>query len=106
MSKSALKKPRFKPVFTKEQVYEIEAAYNESWGARRRVTMIVMTITVNQLIEGVEDLIKENNGDAFMDWVDDIKAYQAHLKAGIELTEASIARLLWVAQYVVESEAK
>lgn len=91
----------FPPVWTNEQLKEIEANYEKTWGRFRRITQATLSRSGDQLLEGfgkVEDAMT-----VVLDMVDEIKTYQDHLKSGIELTEAAIARLLCVAKHVTES---
>lgn len=93
------KLPKFKPVFTEDQVRQMEADYNESWGARRRLVMITLARTPAQLAEGFADV----EGEHFSDLLGHFDDFKAHCKAGMELAESASARLLAVAMYIVES---
>lgn len=41
-----------------------------------------------------------------MELFEQIKDYRDHMKAGVELADAAIARLLWVGKYIADSEEK
>mgnify|MGYP001603806160 CR=1 FL=1 len=99
----APKIPNFKPLLTKEQVFEAEAKHNETWGVNRRLTMITLSRTRDELIEGFAS-IATNNGDAFIELIEQITDYQEYLKTSIKFTECAIARLLAVGQYISEGE--
>lgn len=97
------KLPKFQPVFTEDQVRQIEADYNEEWGVRRRLVMITLARTAAQLAEGFRDI----EGEAFSELLGHFNDFKAHCKAGMELAESAEARMLAVGMYIVEtSEAE
>jgi hypothetical protein len=97
-------RPVFEPTFSDEQVNTFEANYNETWGVNRRLTMITLSRSSGQLIEGFASLITENNGDAFVSLIDQIKDYRQHLEDMTRLADTAAARLILVGQYIAEGE--
>lgn len=93
------KLPKFKPVFTEDQVRQMEADYNESWGVRRRLVMITLARTAAQLAEGFRDI----EGEAFSELLGHFNDFKAHCKAGMELAESAEARMLAVGMYIVDT---
>lgn len=102
---STTKRPRFKPAFTDEQVKSFEANYNETWGVGRRITMIVLSRSSTQLIDGFAPMIVDDDGDACIQLIEQITDYRDHLQASVELAEAALARLLIVGEYAAEGGA-
>lgn len=98
------KRPSFKAVFTDEQVKSFEADHNETWGVKRRLTMITLSRSSKQLMDGFAPMIAEDDGEAFSSLLDQINDYRDHMKAGVELADAAMARLLWVGKYVTDSK--
>ncbi|TXI75608.1 MAG: hypothetical protein E6Q43_03255 [Dokdonella sp.] len=97
------KLPKFKPVFTEDQVFQMEDGYNKSWGVNRWLVMISLARTAAQLGEG----FKHIDGDAFTELLGHFDDFKHHCKAGMELAESATARMLAVAMYVAEtSEAE
>jgi hypothetical protein len=101
---AALKRPRFKAVFTDEQVKSFEAGHNETWGVKRRLLMMTMARSSKEMLENFAPLVTDNDGDAFFELYEQIKDYRDHLKAGVEMADAAMARLLWVGQYIANRE--
>ena len=91
----------FEPVFTKEQVLSFEAAHNETWGVNRRLMMMALARSSEQLTAAFADSA-EDNGDTLFALIDQISDYGEHLKSGVELAEAAVARLLMVGQFIAE----
>lgn len=96
----ATKRPRFKAPFTKQQVEEIEAKHNTTWGMRRRVLMATMSLSSKEMIDGFSPLLSEDNGDAYIEMFQMIKDYRQHLQDSVELADAAMARLLLVGKYL------
>lgn len=93
------KLPKFQPVFTEDQVRQMEADYNESWGVRRRLVMITLARTAAQLAEGLRDI----DGEAYSELLGHFDDFKAHCKAGMELAESASARMLAVGMYIVDA---
>lgn len=93
------KLPKFQPVFTEDQVRQMEADYNESWGVRRRLVMIALARTAAQLAEGFAHI----DGDAYSALLDQFDDFKNHCKAGIELAEGASARMLAVGMYIADT---
>ena len=91
----------FEPVFTQEQVLSFEAANNETWGVNRRLMMMALARSSEQLTAAFADSA-EDNGDTLFALIDQISDYGEHLKSGVELAEAAVARLLMVGQFIAE----
>ena len=93
----------FKPVFTKKKSEEIESAYYTNWTFHRKVMMRVLSRSSEQLMEDFKDVEKEEEaGEAFLEILKVIESYQTRLKAGVELSESALARLLAVGEQIVE----
>lgn len=99
------KSPKFDPVFTDEQLQSFEENHNETWGVKRRITMMALSRTSDQLIDGFSSLVAEGNSDSFFALLEQITDYRDHLKSGVELADAAFARLVLVGKYVTEGAA-
>jgi hypothetical protein len=96
----------FKPIFTEEQVHEMEDKYNTTWGVNRRILMMILTKNSDAMTEMVESIVSEDKeGGVFFTMVDSIKDYEQHLSAGLELAQAATARLLLIGGHVVGDQA-
>ena len=84
----------FEPAMTKEQVLAAEAKYEKTWGYSRRIAMMTLTRTREELIDGFAD--DPEFDQALMEMLDHIEHYENHLKAGAEMAGAAIARLACV----------
>ncbi|MEE7625244.1 hypothetical protein V3O24_03645 [Methylobacter sp. Wu8] len=97
----------FDPVFTKAQVFKAEGEYNTTWGENRRITMMVLTQSGQNLVDNLTSMLAEDEtADAYFSMIEQIGEYEQHLKNSIELTLAATARLLLVAQHVADNEAE
>lgn len=88
--------PDFDPVFTQEQVFQLEDEYNTTWGEKRRLVMIALARTPAQLAEGFANIEPE----AFSYLLDCFDDFKNHCKAGMELADCATARLLAVGMYI------
>ena len=93
------KLPKFQPVFTEDQVRQMEANYNESWGVRRRLVMITLARSAAQLAEGFANI----DGEAYSELLGHFDDFKNHCKAGIELAESASARMLAVGMYIADT---
>jgi len=98
---SAVECPDFEAVFTKAQVLSFEETHNETWGVNRRLMMMTLARSSDQLLAGFADSA-EDNGDVLFALIGQISDYSEHLKYGVELAEAAVARLLMVGQFIAE----
>ena len=103
-SNQVTKRPRFKATFTKQQVEEIEKKHNTTWGMRRRLLMVTMSLSSKEMIDGFSPLVDERDGEAFIEMFQLISDYRQHLKDSIELSDAAMARRLWVGKYLTEKD--
>ena len=83
----------FEPVFSMEQVSDLEDNYNETWGVSRRCAMFTLTKSKTELLDGCKSA---NDDEAFFSLIEKLTDYRKHLEAGIEIPDAAIARLLIV----------
>lgn len=91
----------FDPVFTKEQVLKAGEEYNATWGVKSRIMMAVLSKSGQNLVDTLTSMLAEDEtGEEYFEMIRCIEDYEEHLKAGIELAQSAIARLLTVAQYV------
>lgn len=86
----------FEAIFTGEQVREMEENHNETWGVNRRLTMITLSRSKDQLKEGFLTAGEEVLVSAF----DRIEDYKKYLNSSIELADAAMARLAIVAETI------
>lgn len=93
------KLPKFKPALTQEQVRQIEANYNETWGVRRRLVLFTLTRTPTQLAEGFRDA----DSETFMELVKGLDAFKEHCKDGAKLADSAHARMLAIGLYIAEN---
>jgi hypothetical protein len=91
------KLPKFSPVFTEEQVFQIEANYNESWAVKRRLMMIALARTPAQLVEEFARI----DGESFSELLGHFEDFKNHCKTAIELAEIASARMLDVGMYII-----
>ena len=84
----------FEPVMTKDEVFAAEARYEKTWGLSRRIAMMTLTRTREELIDGFAD--DPEFDQTLMEMIDHIEHYENHLKAGAEMAGAAIARLACV----------
>lgn len=97
----------FHPVFTKEQVFKAEEEYNSTWGVKSRIMMMVLSQSGQNLVDNLTSMLADDDAaEEYFEMIRYIEDYEQHLKAGIELTQSAIARLLMVAQYVAGDEAE
>jgi hypothetical protein len=94
------KPPKFSPIFTEDQVFQIEVEHSESWRIKRRFVLLLLSRSPDQLAENFSELDDEIFNE-MLGHFDDFKNY---CKAGIELAEIATARLLAVGLYVAESK--
>lgn len=99
---STQKQPNFQPVFTDEQVYKLEADYNETYGVGRRLTMIALARSSASLLKGFG--ATNDNGDTLIAMIEQIAEYHKHLESGIKLSECALARLFSVGRFISEGE--
>lgn len=92
----------FEPLLTESQVFESEAKYNETWGVKRRITMMSLARSRDQLLSGCEG--NEEGAEVLLDMIEHIRDYRTHLEAAVELAEAAMARLLCVASKAINAQ--
>lgn len=88
--------PEFQPAFTEDQVRQFENGYSDTWGEKRRLTMIALTRTPSQLAEGFRHIEDE----AFMELLGHLDDFKAHCQGLMELAESASARMLAVGAYL------
>lgn len=93
------KLPKFKPVFTEAEVFQMEADYNAHWGVKRRLVMITHARTAAQLAEGFRDI----EGEAFDELIGHLEDFKAHCAAGVDLAESAMAKMLAVGMFIDDS---
>lgn len=82
----------FGPALTKEQVDASEASYNTTWGAARRITMLTLTRSRDELADGI--LRNEISTEDACQMLDQIEGFRDHLSASVDLANAAIARII------------
>ena len=88
---------QFEAMFTQEQVYKIEAKYNETHGVSKRLMMMTLTKSHDELFKMVTDMLEDDSkSDAYFDLIAQIDEYKKHLEAGVEIAQAALARLMLV----------
>lgn len=97
-------RPHFEAVFTGQEINDFEARLNEEWGAKRRLVMITLSRSSESLIDGFSPSIAEDGGAVIMELMDQISDYQSHLKAGVEMAEAALTRLLLVGGFLTTGQ--
>lgn len=85
----------FQPLFTREQVFAQEDAHNETWGVNRRMTLMMLTRTPDELRTGCAD------AEVVSAITQVISDYKSYLLTSIEQADAALARLL-----IVDSASK
>ena len=91
----------FEAVFTDEQVEQIEKEQRE-WGVNRRIMLAFLSRSGEQLVANAGD----NREDTFEKMRDFITEYRDHLKAGVELADCALARLLALSLHFEESSTE
>lgn len=82
----------FQAVLTPGQVQDYEATQHETWGPRRRMTLISLTRSKAELLAGFAQ--GENGADVLMDMIDEVHTWRDHLIATADLAETASARLI------------
>lgn len=97
--KPATQSHDFEPVFTNEQVYQNEHAYNKTWGMKRRLTMVILARSKASLVDGFRP-----DPETLLAAIEQIAAYRDHLQAGAKMAASAMARLLIVGQIFADEE--
>jgi hypothetical protein len=84
----------FEPVFTKKQVSEFEEKYNSEWGTKRRLLMLTLSRSSDELLAAFDE---DEGIEGITALMEQILDYEGHLTAGLELVESAKARLFAVA---------
>lgn len=94
-------KVTFDSVLTDQQVEEFEAAQTKR-GVQRRVTLITLTRTKKQLVDG---FCSDADHDVLLETIGHVSDYEKHCKALAELAATAVARLMAVAAATIEKGA-
>lgn len=82
----------FEAELTQDQINKIESDYNETWGVKRRITLLALSRSKAELVLNFGQL--EDGADVIMEMIDHVHEFREHLRNGIELAESASARLL------------
>lgn len=85
----------FAPAFTSADVDEKEKTYETDWRVDRRVMLLMLTRTRQQLIDFASE--SDEGMDATLEAIKRLTVYRDHLNAMRELCEAAMARLFCAA---------
>lgn len=93
----------FEAVMTMEQLAESETRLKESHGTGRRLALLTLTRSKDELAKAISKM----DNEAFDAWVDQIEQFQGDLKALQEVADTALARIIVAGQAAVEmSEAR
>jgi len=95
---AALGRIPFDSLLSDEDVEKFEAQQPE-WGVQRRVTLITLARTRQQLIDGFGD---GDGQDMLFEMIDHIKDYEKHCKDLVEMASIAAARMIAVAAACIE----
>lgn len=93
----------FQAVLTPDQVQDYEATQHETWGPRRRMTLISLTRSKAELLAGFAQ--GENGADVLMDMIDEVHTWRDHLIATADLAETASARLIITCSALLQTNA-
>lgn len=82
----------FEAALTQDELNESEAQYNETWGVKRRITLLALSRSKADLVLNFGK--QENGPDVLMEMIEHIYEFRDHLRNTIELTDTASARLL------------
>lgn len=85
----------FDAMLTDEQMMEIEAQQELTWGMKRRMTLAVLSRSKAQLLEGFGGV---DDAEILLEMIDHAADYRDYLKACVEDANAAFLRLVSVAQ--------
>ncbi len=91
---AALANTDFEPLMSQGRVFAIEAAYEKTWGVKRRLVLSVLARSRAQLLQGFAR--PDDDANDLLELIDHIDEYRVHLKAALELAESANARILCV----------
>jgi hypothetical protein len=89
----------FTALVTEAQIEESEREYNSIWGMRRRVMLISLARSRDQLLEGFGS---GDGPDTLLNMVEEINLYKDHLREGAEIADTAVSRLLCVVHAIIE----
>lgn len=93
----------FEAVMTMEQLAESETRLKKSHGTGRRLALLTMTKSKDELTKAISDM----DDETFEAWIDQIEQFQGDLKALQEMADAALARIIVAGEAAVEmSEAR
>ncbi|MGM8226159.1 hypothetical protein ACSV5M_06225 [Cellvibrio sp. ARAG 10.3] len=87
----------FAPVFTQAQFAEFEQNYNANWGTKRRLLMLTLSRSSDELLTAFDE---DGGIKGMAALMEQIKDYEEHLKAGLELVESATARLFAISDHL------
>lgn len=87
----------FEPILTPEQIQEREAINVND--VRRRIMLATLTRSGQQLLDGFTN---EESAGALMESIEQMEYYHEYLTALLEFTECASARLIVVADTIIE----
>lgn len=102
---AAPKCPDFEPVLSLELVNKLESQYNETWGITRRMMLLTLTHSGEQLVQGLvipSDLSVAYSELAYI--IEAIDAYCKHLSASLDLAETARARLIAAGKFLSSTQ--
>lgn len=89
--RESLAASRFQPVFTKDQLEQAETDLHPQRNARRRMGLVVLSLTEKRL-----QYTAERHQPEFMGLVDVVSEFVTDSKQQLELAESAMARLLLI----------
>jgi hypothetical protein len=94
---TSIPRPSFDATFTTEEVERIEAEYNTTWGVNRRVLLLAMTLSSEQMLEKLSK--PGDNTESLLAIADAVIDYKEHLEGALTTVDSCLARIATVAQY-------
>lgn len=89
---AAIARLTFQPELSVEQFRQSESEYNRTWGVQRRMMLLTLTRTKDELAQGFRDAA--DAGEFVAQMLEDLEAYKQHMRDGLNLTESAISRIL------------
>ncbi|GEM_PF-1925674 len=90
----------FTAAMTAEQVEQSEKQREKNHGMARRVTLMTLTRSKDELAAGIAEI----GVDAFDEWMGQIELFQSDLKALQEMADTAYARMIVAGEAAMELE--
>ena len=96
-----LSKVDFAAVLTDAQINDYEATQARVWGIKRRVTLLALARSRQQLVDGFG---KANGPDTLLEIIEHVSDWEKHCKANAAMASTAVARLICAASAILERD--